>query len=170
MAMAVTGFQATRISTLQLGSTTGTGGALAELQNTGLVITDIADSTYVHSKPAAPVIDTGYYAIVSAVDDGYDNGSGMAWAIMRAHRKESWASTRWVRMGAPKRLCDRVWHLNDLGLCGRRLRGEGLPFRPATSPAKALGDMLIRETYVGDANLDGTVDVPHDYTRWLPAI
>ena len=83
MALATTAFQATRISTLDLGSTSGTGG-LVELQNTGLVITDVADSTYVHWNTPAQgggyVVDTGFSAIVSAVQDGLDfNGTGFDW-------------------------------------------------------------------------------------------
>ena len=31
---------------------------------------------------------------------------------------------------------------------------------------KPLGDLLIRETYVGDSNLDGSVDVGNDYSMW----
>ncbi len=62
-------FQATEISPLNMRSGS-TGGALIELQNTGMVIDDVRDSSYVHYSGGVATPLTGWAAINQAITDG----------------------------------------------------------------------------------------------------
>ncbi len=173
MALAFTDFQATRISTLELGSTSGPGG-LIELQNTGFVITDIKDSTYVHwNPPGSPipyVVDTGFAAIAQAVKDGFDNG---AWDGLGGGSSTPQgivgvnAAGGYVGIGSglvPNNLYSIGFDtVSDLGIQLPVMWGG------VTLTASDANDMLIRETYAGDSTLKGYVDTGHDFTKWLDA-
>ncbi len=163
-AQAATAFQAAQLSTLTLGSTSGTAGALVELQNTGLVITDVNDSTYTQQQPVGPAVTyTGWTAIYNAVQDGNNGGN--------------WLGTQGItgvnaRLDTTSGTANYVIAYNYNGGAGS-VYANGPGFATwggvtlgSTADNGGNGDMLIRETYAGDANLDGVVDVGNDLNIW----
>ena len=152
-------FQAAEISTLDLGDPSisqGPGG-LIELNNTGLVITNVLDSTYWHNNGDGTTAEyTGLPAIVKAVLDGRNNGT---WQGIQGITGMNAAQN-------PSTYCIAFATVDQLGYENTTWGGVALAASDTTTNG-GQGDLLIRETYVGDAMLDGTVDVAHDYMAWL---
>ncbi len=145
-AWGTTAFQATRISTLYLGW-------LVDLQNSGLVITDPADSLFV--TPTGGTL-SGSQGLMQAILDGYDAGD--------------WKGTTGIT-GTNAAANPAMWAIgygsvSDLGLVGTNWGGIVLS-------ASDANDFLIRETLVGGATMEaGNIANPlaldtADYNRWL---
>ena len=127
----------------------GTSGLL-EFNNTGLVITNVAACEYWHSNGNGTYIEyTGLPAFMIAVLDGYDNGS---W---EGHSGITGSNA----ITDPSEYCIAFAYASNLGYVGQTWGGIALT-------ASDSNDLLIRETYMGDANLDGMVNI-YDYDTLL---
>ena len=147
-------FQATEISTLTLGTAAAPGG-LAEFNNTGLIITDVNDSSFYPVGGSQAI--TGSNAIVAAVYDGW-NGGG-------------WNGSQGIT-GVNALANNSVYAIgfdtaSDLFTSSQL--SAGVTWGGVTLTTTDANDMLIRETWAGDGNLDGVINVHDDFTRWLAA-
>ncbi|MGA2257241.1 MAG: PEP-CTERM sorting domain-containing protein [Thermoguttaceae bacterium] len=156
-AQAITPFEATRISSLTIaGSNTSSPGGLVELQNTGLVITDLADSSYTPSGSTAAV--PGFAGVVDAILDGRNGGNWQGTqGITGINAMQNAANST--------NYCIAFDYLSNTGFASTGW--GGVQFSASDSAANNnLGDLLVRETYAGDALLNGTVDITNDLVRW----
>ncbi|MEI8376167.1 MAG: PEP-CTERM sorting domain-containing protein [Planctomycetota bacterium] len=149
-AQATTAFQASEISTLDLGAGTGNVGGLLMLQNTGYVITTSATGsgiTYTHHNPGGgTTVTTGFVGLMNALSDG--RGSAATQGITSVNLRGS---------GGTAAAFYGVGYVNN-------------DVRKTTSWGKVTiattGNLaLLRETWLGDANMDGRVD-SNDYSLW----
>jgi hypothetical protein len=155
-----TTFQATELSTLTLGSTSGTQGAMIELQDTGLVIDNIAGSTYVHQNPdGTQTTNTGYAALLSAVYDGsFTTAEGYP-----TNPTQGIVSVNSINGNADAKYFGIAFaNANSLGL---QTTFGGIPLNNATTG----NQYVVRDDYLGDANMAGVVTVS-DFDLWLQGI
>jgi len=156
-------FQAAKISGFDLNDpavSQGTMGVIA-LNNTGLVITNINSCTYYPNGQNGSSVSsgtqalTGYSAVMQAVLDGYNGGlwTGNQGIVGLNASQDS------------SDYCIAFDYSNDLGY--RNTTWGGVTFSDSDANNNGgQGDMMIRETYVGDAILDGRVDTS-GYFAWL---
>ena len=148
-------FQAARVKSIDLndpGISVGPGGKVI-LNNAGLVITDPADCDY-FTQTGDKI--SGVDGLVRAIVDGYDNGDWRGASGIEGLNAQNAPGTWAIGYGT----------VSDLGLVGTTWGGLVLS-------ASDANDFLIRETLVGDADLDaGNGDTPlalddADYFQWL---
>jgi len=146
-AWSVTPFEALEFSTVNInGNGTGTSSGLIKLQNTGLVIDNLAGSSYTPLGQTAPI--PGFAGMVAAVYDGAD-GMNQDW--------NATAGITGINAQANPSLYDLAFdYESNLGYTS--WGGVNL----GTAEANAF---LIRETYLGDSTLAGSVGAI-DYTAW----
>ena len=153
-AFAVAPFQAQEISTLNI--TAGSAGGLVELNNAGLVITNIGGCSY--NPYGATSAIPGFTGIVAAVQDGLDGGSWNGISGITGINAATAPHTYGIAFN----------YLTSPALKG--LQGTnwgGVQFTDSDLTTNGgSGDLLIRETYVGDAVLNGYVDLANDYNIW----
>ena len=162
-------FQSAEINTLDLGDTgvsTGSGG-LVELNNTGLVITNVLNSTYYHNNGNNnTAMYTGQSAIIKAVLDGMAGQTNSQGQVLA-----TWQGTQGITginaAASPGTYGIAFAYSNNIqpSLYGSTWGGTLISSGDTANNGNN-GDMLIRETYVGDANLAGQVDVANDYDTW----
>ncbi len=151
-----TTFQATELSTLTLGSTSGTQGAVVELQDTGLVIDNVAGSTYVHQNgDGTQTVDTGFAALLAAAYDG----SLATQASLANGTAQGLVSVNAVN-GNPLASYFGIAYANADSL-GSQTSFGGIPLIYASTGNEA----VIRDDYLGDANMAGVVTID-DYNLW----
>jgi hypothetical protein len=144
-----TGFKASEISSMNLTSSGGTGaGGLIELEsNGGLIITDVADSVYNEMTSGGTIQQyTGYPAVLHAVLDG-----------------ESTSSTQGIAPMDSRNSADPHHGSYAVSLVNNNVLGAST--WGGVSVNNTGNIYLLRETWSGDANLDGLVTVG-DYQNW----
>jgi len=155
-------FQAAEISYFDLNDPHVSDG-LMEFNNTGLVISDVAACSYWHDNvpgstdPANFTLYTGYSAVVEAVRDGMAPAANAQGVLL-----PTWTGSQGITgLNAaeyPSTYCIAFAYAGTLADVG--LDWGGVALTPSDSSA-----LLLRETYVGDANLDGSVDAT-DSSVW----
>jgi len=166
LAMAIQSpFQAARVSGLTIGSPganpdqsglgTGSGtGGLVVMQNTGYVITNIASCQYFVDQGAGNTVayHSGYDAIVNALIDGYGgNGDWTGTQGFTGKNAIADSTVSGIAYGFNNAIGWSTW--GGVDLTGDSLNNGGL------------GDLLIRETYLGDSLLAGVVG-DSDFSAW----
>jgi len=146
-AWAITPFQATEVSTLTIQGTT-TAGGLVKLQNTGIVIDNLAGSSYTPLGTNVPIM--GFAGMIDAVYDGADG------------QNDDWNATQGI-MGINAQASPGLYNIAfDYNTDAGFTHWGGVDL----TTARTANAFLIRETYLGDSSLGGSV-TPSDYTTWL---
>lgn len=165
-----TPFEAQVIPTLNINGNSSSGG-LVELQNTGLAISNVAGCSYVPYGSSTAI--TGYAALVTMIMDGAQYGSQGIVGVNELNPASTHAyciTMDWMgnTQYGPTDASGLNWGGIKFSDSDAQTNNETYAANSAGFPGYSgpMGDMLIRETYVGDANLDGTVDIANDLAIW----
>ena len=159
-AWAIPPFQALEFSTVNLGPGTGNTGGQIQFDNTGMIIQNIGGSSFTHQNgDGTSSTVPGFTGFINSIIDGYNTeitgGTAGGQGIVGLNAVAYYGSS----VTPPGSGYTIAWDFQS------DLEYSSFGGKPLATDGTNDGYLLVRETLVGDSNLDGVVDYTSDYTN-----